>query len=172
MIRRLHLRMLLLGLALIALFVGQANVARAFSGHDLIRSVWNSSFCVDIPQYGRASINGDPVQVYQCHGGSNQLFDVNSSSGLIRPLSASSMCLDIPHYGRPPQSGDLLQLYQCHGGINQQFYVASDGSIHSWWNTNLCIDIPYYGRPPQNGDRLQLYQCQGTSNQRWTFPAG
>jgi hypothetical protein len=121
-------------------------------------------FCVDIPDNGRPLQNQDIVQIFQCHGGSNQQFRL-FSDGTFR-LGSTNFCLDVPNFGRPPQAHDLLQIYQCNGGTNQQFDILGDGSIRSRWG-GLCLDIPDNGRPPQNWDRPQLYQCHGGINQKF-----
>jgi len=121
-------------------------------------------FCVDIPDNGRPFQNQDIVQIFQCHGGHNQLFSL-FSDGTIR-VAGSNFCLDVPDLGRPPQAHDLLQIYQCHGGVNQQFDLLGDGSLRSRWG-GLCLDIPDNGRPPANWDRPQLYDCHGGINQQF-----
>jgi len=121
-------------------------------------------FCVDIPDNGRPFQNQDIVQIFQCHGGPNQLFSM-FSDGTIR-VAGTNFCLDVPDLGRPPQAHDLLQIYQCNGGVNQQFDLLGDGSIRSRWG-GLCLDIPDNGRPPANWDRPQLYGCHGGINQQF-----
>jgi hypothetical protein len=121
-------------------------------------------FCVDIPDNGRPLQNHDIVQIFQCHGGFNQQFDL-FSDGTLR-VASTNFCLDIPDNGRPPLAHDLLQVYQCHGGINQQFDLLGDGTIRSRWG-GLCLDIPDNGRPPANWDRVQLYDCHGGINQKF-----
>lgn len=144
------------------------NPAVASTLNTTIRSRYGSAgnLCLDIPALGRAPQNGDAVQVYQCGGGSNQEFSIQSD-GTIRLPQWGGFCLDVPDLGRPPQNGDLMQIYTCGGGLNQQFDLQSDGTIRNRWN-GLCLDIPGLGREPQNGDRLQVYQCGGGSNQAFS----
>jgi len=69
------------------------------------------------------------VQVFQCNGGQNQRFNLESD-GTFRSESGA-LCLDIPAFGRPPQNGDKLQVFHCGGGLNQQFDVQANGSVKS-----------------------------------------
>jgi hypothetical protein len=122
-------------------------------------------FCLDVPDYGRSPQNGDPVQIYECLGGSNQQFRM-LDDGTIRTVG-ENFCLDVPDYGRDAQSGDPVQVYQCHGDSNQQFSLPGDGTIRTPQWGGLCLDVPDFGRSPENGDPIQVYQCDGDSNQRW-----
>jgi hypothetical protein len=121
------------------------------------------SFCIDIPDNGRAIQNGDIVQIFQCHGGANQQFRL-FADGTIR-VGSTGFCLDIPNFGRPPRANDLMQVYQCNGGVNQQFDLLGDRTIRGRWG-GLCLDLPDFGRAPLNGDRIQLYTCHGGINQQ------
>ena len=144
------------------------NTAVAATLPTTVRSNYGSAgnLCLDIPDFGRPPQNGDAVQVYQCTGGSNQEFAIQSD-GTIR-VQRGGLCLDIPNFGRPPQNNDQLQVFTCNGGVNQQFDTLSDGTVRSRWTGGLCLDVPVVGREPQNGDRLQVYQCAAGPNQQFS----
>jgi hypothetical protein len=131
-----------------------------------IRSQWGG-LCLDVPDFDRSPKNDDRLQVFQCHGGSNQQFSL-LSDGTIRTPQWGNLCLDVPDFGRPPKNGDRLQVFECNGGSNQQFSWLSDGTIRTPQWGNLCLDVPDFGRPPKNGDFIQVFQCNGGSNQRWS----
>jgi Ricin-type beta-trefoil lectin domain len=144
------------------------NTAVAATLPTTIRSRYGiaGNLCIDIPDLGRLPQNGDPVQVFQCHGGINQEFAIQND-GTIR-VQRGGLCLDVPNFGRPPQNGDQLQVFGCHGGINQQFDAMADGTVRSRWTGGLCLDVPVLGREPQNGDRLQVFGCHGGVNQQFS----
>jgi hypothetical protein len=132
-----------------------------------IRAFPGGNFCLDVPDYGGLSQNGDHLQIFQCHGGPDQQFRL-LDDGTIRTVQGESMCLDVADYGRPPQNGDPIQIFQCHGDSNQQFSLPGDETIRAPQLGNMCLDVADYGGPPQDGDPIQIFQCHGGSNQRWS----
>jgi hypothetical protein len=143
-----------------------ADTSKASTIPTTIRSNWGSSFCIDVPDFGRLPQDHDYVQIFACHGEANQEWSFQSD-GTIRNQWGGRLCLDVPDFGRLPQNGDRLQIYRCHGGVNQQFDLLSDGTWRSRWN-GVCVDVPDFGRAPQDGDRLQVYQCHGSANQSFS----
>jgi hypothetical protein len=73
--------------------------------------------CVDVDLANGRYDNGDRVHLWDCHGGNNQKFIVQSD-GTIRPKSAQHMCLDA---SAGVSYGSRIHLWQCHGGSNQKF---------------------------------------------------
>ena len=73
--------------------------------------------CVDVDLANDNYDNGDRVHLWDCHGGNNQKFIVQSD-GTIRPKSAQHMCLDA---SAGVSLGSRIHLWQCHGGSNQKF---------------------------------------------------
>lgn len=73
--------------------------------------------CVDVDLANGRYDNGDRVHLWDCHGGNNQKFIVQSD-GTIRPKLAQHMCLDA---SAGISFGSRIHLWQCHGGQNQKF---------------------------------------------------
>jgi len=73
--------------------------------------------CVDVDLANGRYDNGDRVHLWDCHGGNNQKFIVQSD-GTIRPKFAQHMCLDA---SAGVAFGSRIHLWQCHGGQNQKF---------------------------------------------------
>ena len=73
--------------------------------------------CVDVDLANGSYDNGDRVHLWDCHGGNNQKFIVQSD-GTIRPKFAQHMCLDA---SAGISFGSRIHLWQCHGGQNQRF---------------------------------------------------
>lgn len=73
--------------------------------------------CVDVDLANGRYDNGDRVHLWDCHGGNNQKFIVQSD-GTIRPKFAQHMCLDA---SAGITFGSRIHLWQCHGGQNQRF---------------------------------------------------
>nr|WP_260709461.1 polysaccharide deacetylase family protein [Dactylosporangium aurantiacum] len=114
-----------------------------------------SGRCVDVPNSSRT--NGTRVQLYDCHGGTNQQWTLTSS----RQLTVyGSMCLDAAGSG----NGAAVQIYSCNGQANQQWNVNSNGTI-SGVQSGRCLDV--WGT--NNGQQIQLYDCNGQANQRFSL---
>ncbi|MFE9422933.1 ricin-type beta-trefoil lectin domain protein [Kitasatospora sp. NPDC006697] len=69
--------------------------------------------CLDATGAGTA--DGTPVELWQCNGGANQVWQTTPAGGLLNPVSGR--CLDDPN-------GDItttaqVQLWDCNGGANQ-----------------------------------------------------
>ncbi|WP_084963962.1 PHB depolymerase family esterase [Thermoactinospora rubra] len=116
-----------------------------------------SGRCVDVPNSSTA--DGTQVQLWDCHGGTNQRWTLTSSQEL---RGVGGKCLDAAGTG----NGARIQIYSCWGGANQKWRVTSDGTIVGV-QSGLCLDATGTG----NGTRLQLYSCWGGANQRWTLNA-
>lgn len=84
--------------------------------------------CVDVDLANGRYDNGDRVHLWDCHGGNNQKFIVQSD-GTIRPKFAQNFCLDA---SAGISYGSRIHLWQCHGGNNQKFNAGEydfDGQI-------------------------------------------
>ncbi|GIH57002.1 hypothetical protein Mro02_39160 [Microbispora rosea subsp. aerata] len=125
-------------------------------GSGTIRGV-ASGRCLDVPN--ASTSDGTQVQLYDCHGQSNQVWS-STSSGEIRVYG--SKCLDAAGSG----NGARIQIYSCWGGDNQKWRVESDGTIRGV-QSGLCLDA--VGAGTGNGTQLQLYSCHGGNNQKWTW---
>jgi Ricin-type beta-trefoil lectin domain len=119
-----------------------------------------SGRCVDVP--GASQANGTQVQLWDCHGGSNQSFTSTSSKQL---QVYGSKCLDAAGTG----AGAKVQIWDCSGGANQQWNTNTDGSI-TGVQSGLCLDAANAGTG--NGTLLQVWTCNGGGNQKWTVSGG
>nr|BFE82033.1 hypothetical protein GCM10020093_046340 [Planobispora longispora] len=124
------------------------------AGSRQIRGV-ASGRCLDVPNSSTA--DGTQLQLWDCHGGTNQRWTLTSSQEL---RVFGSKCLDAAGTG----NGARIQIYSCWGGANQKWRVNPDGTI-TGVQSGLCLDAAGTG----NGTRLQLYSCWGGDNQRWTL---
>ncbi|MEU0881036.1 RICIN domain-containing protein [Lentzea sp. NPDC005914] len=116
-----------------------------------------SGRCADVP--GATSTNGTQVQLWDCHGGTNQNWTYTSGKQLV---VYSTKCLDAS--GGGTANGTAVVIWDCHGGTNQQWNVNADGTITSA-QSNLCLDA--YGFGTANGTKLNLWSCSGQANQQW-----
>ncbi|WBC10854.1 endo-1,4-beta-xylanase [Micromonospora sp. WMMA1947] len=116
-----------------------------------------SGRCIDVPNSSQS--NGTRVQLYDCHGQTNQRWTYTSS----RQLTVyGSMCLDAAGSG----NGSAVQIYSCNGQTNQQWNVNSNGTI-TGVQSGRCLDVWGTG----NGQQVQLYACNGQANQRFQLVA-
>ncbi|TDB95561.1 endo-1,4-beta-xylanase [Actinomadura sp. 7K534] len=119
-----------------------------------IRGV-GSGRCIDVPN--ASTSDGTQVQLYDCHGGTNQQW-APTDAGELRVYG--NKCLDAAGTG----NGARVQIYSCWGGDNQKWRLNSDGSIVGV-QSGLCLDAAGSG----NGAPIQLYSCWNGDNQRWTL---
>jgi ricin-type beta-trefoil lectin protein len=119
-----------------------------------------SGRCLDVP--GASQANGTQLQLWDCHGGSNQTFTSTSSRQL---LVYGSKCLD----AAGTNAGAKVQIWDCSGRSNQQWNVNSDGTI-TGVQSGLCLDAANAGTG--NGTMLQVWTCNGGGNQKWTMSGG
>jgi endo-1,4-beta-xylanase len=114
-----------------------------------------SGRCIDVPN--SSTSNGTRVQLYDCHGQSNQMWTHTSS----RQLNVyGNMCLDAAGSG----NGSAVQINGCNGQANQQWNVNSNGTISNA-QSGRCLDA--WGTA--NGQQIQLYDCHGQANQRFSL---
>ncbi|HKP75797.1 MAG TPA: ricin-type beta-trefoil lectin domain protein [Longimicrobiaceae bacterium] len=121
---------------------------------------------------------GDPVVVHDCHGGTNQQWDLTAEGQIrmrnFRDPSGRPLCVDIEFYLRT--NGAKALLYTCHGGENQLWRKDAEGvggsavSIATALDRRMCMDAPSAAR----GTELQLWDCIGPShaNQRFRRTPG
>ncbi|MBX7270142.1 PHB depolymerase family esterase [Micromonospora sp. Llam7] len=114
-----------------------------------------SGRCIDVPNASRD--NGTRVQLYDCHGQSNQSWTYTASKQL---RVYGDMCLDAGGSG----NGAGIQIYSCHSQTNQQWNVNSNGTI-SGVQSGRCLDV----WSTSNGAQVQLYDCHGQTNQQFNL---
>ncbi|MEU4745201.1 RICIN domain-containing protein [Actinosynnema sp. NPDC023658] len=118
-----------------------------------------SGRCLDVP--GSSTTNGTQLQLWDCHGQTNQQWTLNSAKQLV---VYGTKCLDA--YGRGTTNGTQAVIYDCHGDTNQQWNVNANGTITSV-QSGLCLDA--YNLGTANGTKLVLWSCSGEPNQLWTL---
>ncbi len=109
---------------------------------------------------GCPSANGTKIQMWDCNGGANQSWTVESNG----TLQVYGKCLDIT--GANYSNGTLIELWQCNGGANQQ-WQASNGELVNP-ASGKCLDDP--NSNTANGTQLDLWTCNGGANQQWHLP--
>jgi endo-1,4-beta-xylanase len=117
-----------------------------------------SNRCADVPN--SSTTNGTQVQLWDCHGNSNQRWTYTSSRQLT---VLGSKCLDAN--GGGSSNGTTVIIWDCNGQANQQWNVNANGSV-TGVQSGLCLDVA--GAATANGTRLQLWACHGGTNQQWT----
>ncbi len=123
-----------------------------------ITSGLNNAKCVD--DNGQSSANGTKIEIWDCNGGANQSWTVESD-GTVQVLGK---CMDIT--GASSANGTLIELWQCNGGANQQWQAQNGQLVNP--ATGKCLDDP--GSNTANGTQLDLWTCTGGTNQHWTIP--
>src|SRR4051812_19249142 len=117
-----------------------------------------SGRCVDVPN--ASTTNGTQVQLWDCGGGSGQLW--TSTSGKQFTVYGNK-CLDAS--GRGTTNGTAVVIWDCNGQTNQQWNVNADGTV-TGVQSGLCVDAN--GAATANGTKIILWSCNGQANQRWS----
>jgi len=118
-----------------------------------------SGRCLDVP--GSSTTNGTQLQLWDCHGGTNQRWTYTTS----RQLTVyGNKCLDAS--GQGTSNGTATVIWDCSGQPNQQWNVNANGTI-TGVQSGLCLDAS--GNATANGTRIQLWGCHGGTNQQWTL---
>jgi len=133
----------------------QADVTGALRGVE-------SGRCLDVT--GQSQTDGTSLQIYDCWGGPNQQWTLNSSNSLV---VYGTKCLDVP--GHQTAAGTRVQVWTCTGGANQQWRVNADGTVVGV-ESGLCLDVT--GAATANGSPVEIWTCNGGSNQKWTGLSG
>jgi hypothetical protein len=118
-----------------------------------------SGRCLDVP--GASTANGTQLQLWDCHGGSNQRLTYTSSKQL---MVYGNKCLDANGHGTT--SGTAVIIWDCSGQTNQQWNLNTNGTI-TGVQSGLCLDAVGYGTA--NGTKIHLWSCHGGTNQQWTI---
>ncbi len=117
-----------------------------------------SGRCLDIAGVSRA--NGATTQIWDCNGGTNQVF-APTAAGELRVYGDT--CLQARDQGTT--AGTAVEIWACTGADNQKWMLADDGTIVGV-SSRLCLDVN--GQATANGTRVQLWNCNGGANQKWT----
>jgi len=117
-----------------------------------------SGRCVDVP--GSTMANGTQVQLWDCHGGTNQRWTFTAG----RQLTVfGTKCLDAS--GQGTSNGTAAVIWDCNGQANQQWNLNTNGTI-TGVQSGLCLDAS--AAATANGTKIQLWSCTGGANQQWS----
>ncbi len=126
---------------------GSVNVLRGNS----------SQRCLDVP--GRSTTNATQLQVWDCNGGTNQDWKLQSDGSL---QVYGNKCLDVP--GHSTTRGIRVQIWDCNGGANQQWTLKPDGTVVGR-ESGLCLDVT--APSTANSTPVTVWTCNGGRNQKW-----
>jgi len=121
-----------------------------------------SGKCLDVPNV--STTPGTQLDIWDCNGGSNQIWTDTSSGQLAVYSGSSQMCLDA--YANQTTPGTKVEIWTCNGGVNQQWTINSNGTI-TGVQSGLCMDVT--GASTTDGAPVELWTCNGGSNQQWTL---
>jgi endo-1,4-beta-xylanase len=114
-----------------------------------------SGRCIDVPNSSQT--NGTRVQLYDCHGLTNQQWTYTSGKQLT---VYGNKCLDAS--GQGTANGTAVIIWDCNGQVNQQWNVNANGTI-TGVQSGRCLDV--WGTA--NGQQVQIYDCSGQANQQF-----
>lgn len=121
--------------------------------------------CLDV-HGSKVQTNGARVQLWDCHGGPNQLWRFDRDGRIINV--ASGRCLDLngPDVGIP---GGRVQVWDCNGSPNQSWRMEGARLVVA--ADNRCLDVH---RPDvnRNGAHVETDDCRGGPGQAWVLEGG
>jgi endo-1,4-beta-xylanase len=132
-------------------------------GTGLLRGV-GSGRCLDVPNASTTA--GTALQIYDCHGQSNQSWARSSASELTVYSGSSLRCLATANAGT--SAGTAAVIANCNGSSNQKWNLNSNGTITNA-QSGLCLDV--YGARTDNTTAVIVWTCNGQSNQQWSGPS-
>ena len=71
--------------------------------------------CLDVP--GHATTAGTRVEIWDCNGGANQQWTLNSDGTVVG--RESGLCLDVT--GTATANGTAVEIWTCNGKSNQKW---------------------------------------------------
>ncbi len=124
----------------------------------------SSGRCLDV--YGGQTAPGTKVEIWDCHGGTNQQW-TPTAAGELR-VYGGTQCLDA--YNNQTSPGTKVELWTCNGGANQQWRLNADGTI-TGVQSGLCLDVTGGNVPAGNvnGTQIEIWTCNGGANQQWAL---
>lgn len=117
-----------------------------------------SGSCLDLPM---PYSSGELLQVYQCNGGTNQLWSLQSNGWVSNPGSASFV--DVPWATTAPGAQLDSNNKNWPATSNQLWHSANGYQLRGIGD--MCLDIP--SANIANNQVVQIYTCNGGSNQQW-----
>ncbi|HUR07568.1 MAG TPA: arabinofuranosidase catalytic domain-containing protein [Nonomuraea sp.] len=118
-----------------------------------------SGRCLDVPN--ASTTNGTQLQLWDCHGGTNQRWTSTSGKQLT---VYGNKCLDTANQGTA--NGTQVIIGDCGGQAGQQWNVNSNGTI-TGVQSGLCLDAN--GAGTANGTKIIIWSCNGQGNQQWSL---
>ncbi|MGW3349478.1 RICIN domain-containing protein [Nonomuraea rubra] len=136
------------------------------SGYDRL-TVRHSGKCADVRNGSTANLA--PIIQYDCNGGTNQQWRIQSISGGHVQIIArnSAKCLDVN--GVSTADGAALQQYGCGTGTNQQWTLQDAGGGYVRLvarHSGKCADLP--SSSTANDVQFKQYPCNNGENQHFT----
>jgi hypothetical protein len=117
-----------------------------------------SGRCLDVPN--SSTTNGTQLQLWDCHGGTNQRWTATSSKQLT---VFGNKCLDAANRGTA--NGTAVIIWDCNGQTNQQWNLNANLTITNV-QSGLCVDAN--GAATTNGTKIILWSCNNGTNQQWS----
>jgi 1-phosphatidylinositol phosphodiesterase len=114
-----------------------------------------TGLCLDVS--GGSSANGTNVALWTCHGGQNQKWAYDASTGFMR--SALGKCLD--NRGQAYNGGEIV-IWDCVNSNNLKFDWLGT-SLRNRHNNNIAVDA--YGTGA--GSQVGQWSYHGGANQQW-----
>jgi alpha-galactosidase len=118
--------------------------------------------CLDVDDF--STTPGTQAWIWDCNGGSNQIWSQTASGQLTIYSGSTQMCLDA--FNNETTPGTEVDVWPCNGGSNQQWTLNSNGTI-TGVQSGLCLDVT--GAATADGTLAELWTCNGGSNQQWTL---
>ncbi len=126
-----------------------------------VRAV-SANRCLDVA--GATTTPGTQLQIWDCHGGSNQAWTRNASNQLTVYSGSNLRCMTAQN--NQTSNGTPAVISQCTDGANQRWQFNTNGTI-TGVQSGLCLDVN--GAATANGARVQLWSCHGGGNQQWAL---
>jgi hypothetical protein len=117
--------------------------------------------CLDVPN--KSTTAGTQLDIWDCNGGTNQIWTHTGSGQLTVYSGSSELCMDA--LGQGTTAGTKVDAYTCNGQTNQEWSINSNGTI-TGVQSGLCLDVT--GASTADGALVELWTCNGGSNQQWT----
>jgi alpha-galactosidase len=118
--------------------------------------------CLDVP--GASTTAGTQLQIWDCNGGSNQIWTQTPSGQLTVYSGSGQLCLDA--YDNQTTPGTKVETWPCNGQSNQQWRLNADGTV-TGVQSGLCLDVT--GAATADGAAVELWTCNGQTNQQWSL---
>lgn len=116
--------------------------------------------CLDVN--GSSSAPGTRVQIWECNGGTNQVWTRTGPGQLT--VFGGTRCM-APLNNQTSQ-GTQVVIAPCDGGADQQWRFHPNGTV-TGVRSGLCLDVA--GSATTDGAKVQLWACNGGQNQYWTL---